>query len=80
MADPNELRRRGDRRRSGGHRCSDRVGAQTILVERYGGLGGLAAGGLIILLLTMDDGRGQQVIAGLSQEFIDRLDARGASV
>jgi hypothetical protein len=60
--------------------ASARNGAQTILVERYGGLGGLATGGLIILLLTMDDGRGQQVIAGLCQEFIDRLDARGASV
>jgi hypothetical protein len=57
-----------------------RNGAHTILLERYGGLGGLATGGLIILLLTMDDGQGEQVIAGLCQEFIDRLDARGRSV
>lgn len=57
-----------------------RNGADTILVERYGALGGLATGGLIILLLTMDDGEGRQVIAGLCQEFIDRLDARGAAV
>jgi succinate dehydrogenase/fumarate reductase flavoprotein subunit len=57
-----------------------RNGADTILVERYGALGGLATGGLIILLLTMDDGEGHQVIAGLCQEFIDRLDARGAAV
>jgi hypothetical protein len=28
-----------------------------ILVERLGYLGGLATGGLIILLLTLDDGR-----------------------
>ncbi|MDP3938728.1 MAG: FAD-dependent oxidoreductase, partial [Deltaproteobacteria bacterium] len=54
-----------------------RNGSQTILVERYGGLGGLATGGLIILLLTLDDGRGEQVIAGLCQELVDRLEARG---
>ena len=57
-----------------------RRGADTLLIERYGGLGGLATGGLIILLLTMDDGRGRQVIAGLCQEFIDALHARGAAV
>ncbi|MFN8640796.1 MAG: FAD-dependent oxidoreductase [Candidatus Binatia bacterium] len=30
-----------------------RQGADTLLVERYGGLGGLATGGLIALLLTL---------------------------
>ena len=39
-----------------------RNGADTVLVERYGGLGGLASGGLIILLLSLDDGDGHQVI------------------
>ena len=57
-----------------------RNGARTLLVERTGALGGLATGGLIILLLTMDDGRGQPVIAGLCQEMVDRLQARGAAV
>ena len=38
-----------------------RNGADTVLVERYG-LGGLASGGLIILLLSLDDGDGHQVI------------------
>jgi len=57
-----------------------RNGARTVLVERYGALGGLATGGLIILLLTMDDGAGRPVIAGLCQEFIDRLAADGAAV
>ncbi len=57
-----------------------RSGADVTLVERYGQLGGLAAGGLIILLLTLDDGRGRQVIAGLCQEMVDRLAARGAAV
>ncbi len=57
-----------------------RAGAQTMLVERYGYLGGLATGGLIILLLTLDDGAGTQVVAGLCQELVERLDRRGAAV
>ena len=46
-----------------------------LLVERYGFVGGLATFGLINLLLTLDDGAGTQVIAGLCQEVVDRLDA-----
>jgi len=60
--------------------AASRNGADTLLVERYGGLGGLATGGLIILLLTLDDGEGKQVIAGLCQEVVDRLEARGSIV
>jgi glycine/D-amino acid oxidase-like deaminating enzyme len=56
-----------------------RNGADTILVERHGALGGLATGGLIILLLTLDDGEGRQVIRGLCQEVTDRVAARGAA-
>ena len=56
-----------------------RGGAQTMLVERAGALGGLATGGLIVLLLTLDDGRGRQVVGGLCQEVVERLDARGAA-
>ena len=55
-----------------------RQGADTILVERYGYLGGLASGGLIVLLLTLDDGDGHQVVAGQCQELVDRLAARNA--
>ncbi|MCH8025176.1 MAG: FAD-dependent oxidoreductase [Chloroflexi bacterium] len=55
-----------------------RQGADVILVERYGYLGGLASGGLIVLLLTMDDGAGRQVVAGLCQELVERLEARDA--
>ena len=54
-----------------------REGADVVLVERNGYLGGLATGGLIILLLTLDDGCGRQVVAGLCQEVVDRLVARG---
>ena len=56
-----------------------RNGADVTLVERLNYLGGLATGGLIILLLTLDDGRGNQVIRGLCQEVTDRLTARGAA-
>jgi glycine/D-amino acid oxidase-like deaminating enzyme len=54
-----------------------RNGADTLLVERFSYIGGLATGGMIILLLTMDDGRGNQVIGGLCQEIVDRMEARG---
>ena len=55
-----------------------RQGADVVLVERYGYLGGLASGGLIVLLLTLDDGDGHQIIAGQCQELVERLQARGA--
>src|SRR5438552_3661323 len=55
-----------------------RQGADVILVERYGYLGGLASGGLIVLLLTLDDGNGKQVVAGQCQELVERLEARDA--
>ena len=57
-----------------------RRGADTWLVEGSGRLGGLATWGLINLLLTMDDGAGTQVVAGLCQEAVDRLSARGDAV
>ena len=56
-----------------------RAGAEVLLVERGGYLGGLATGGLIILLLTLDDGRGRQVVRGICQEMTERLVARGAA-
>jgi FAD dependent oxidoreductase len=56
-----------------------RAGATTMLVERDGALGGLATGGLIILLLTLDDGRGRQVVRGLCQEVTDRVAAAGGA-
>jgi len=56
-----------------------RAGADTLLVEATGALGGLATDGLILLLLTLDDGRGRQAVAGLCQELTERLVARGAA-
>ena len=57
-----------------------RRGATTWLVEQSSALGGLATVGLINLLLTLDDGNGTQVVAGMCQEFVDRLEARGEAV
>ena len=56
-----------------------RLGADTMLLERYGSLGGLATGGLIVLLLTLDDGDGRQVIGGLCQEVVERMVQRGGA-
>jgi hypothetical protein len=54
-----------------------RRGADTWLIERSSSIGGLATVGLINLLLTLDDGAGRQVVAGICQEFVDRLTALG---
>jgi hypothetical protein len=56
-----------------------RSGARVALAEASGSLGGLATNGLIALLLTLDDGRGRQVIGGLCQEVTERMTARGGA-
>jgi hypothetical protein len=57
-----------------------RNGAKTVLLERYGHLGGMAPGGLVILIPHMSDGTKEQQIAGLCQEMVDRLDTMRACV
>jgi hypothetical protein len=56
-----------------------RSGARVILAEASSSLGGLATNGLIALLLTLDDGRGKQVIGGLCQEVTERMTALGGA-
>ena len=56
-----------------------RNGAEVMLVARYGYLGGLATGALIILLLTLDDGRGRRAVSGLCQETSERMARRNAA-
>ncbi len=53
-----------------------RAGARTMLVERYGCLGGLATGGLVLVLppLTRD---GHQIIGGIGRETLEALIATG---
>jgi hypothetical protein len=60
--------------------AAGRNGARTVLLERYGHLGGLASGGLVVIIMPMSDGTGQTQIAGICQEVVDRLDALGAAV
>jgi 2-polyprenyl-6-methoxyphenol hydroxylase-like FAD-dependent oxidoreductase len=56
-----------------------RNGAHTTLLERYNHLGGMATGGLVILIPHMSAGTQAQEVAGICQEIVDRLDALGAA-
>ncbi len=51
-------------------------GADTLLIERYGFLGGMATAGLVNPFMAYYTG-GEQIIEGLFQQIIDRLDAAG---
>jgi hypothetical protein len=50
-----------------------RLGARTLLLERYNHLGGLATGGLVIWIDRMTDWSGRMVIRGFAEEYLDRL-------
>jgi FAD dependent oxidoreductase len=50
-----------------------RVGADVMLVERYGHLGGLSTGGLVIWIDRMTDWTGRPIITGFASELFDRL-------
>ena len=56
-----------------------RSGAKTILIERYGHLGGMATGGLVNIIPNLSDIYGKQHVFGLNQELLDRLDRRGGT-
>src|ERR1035437_921308 len=67
----------------GGHSAAvaaARNGARTVLVERYGHLGGMATGGIVIQIPHMSDGGKEPQIAGLCQEWLDRLDVIGGAL
>lgn len=53
-----------------------RCGARTVLLERYGHLGGMATGGLVNAIPCLATIDGNQTISGLVQETIDRIDKR----
>ena len=55
-----------------------RNGADTVLIERYGHLGGMGTGGLVTIIPCLSDFDGNMQIAGINQEWIDRLDKREA--
>ena len=56
-----------------------RNGADTTLVERYNHLGGMATGGLVILIPNMSAGSKEQEIAGICDEMMRRVDAKGGA-
>jgi flavin-dependent dehydrogenase len=55
-----------------------RAGARTLLVERYGFLGGTATAAMVGPWMTFHDGR-ERIVGGIAQEIVERLTARGAS-
>jgi hypothetical protein len=50
-----------------------RAGARTMLVERYGYLGGLATGGLVLFMDGLFDKAGERCIGGIHWESLERL-------
>jgi len=67
----------------GGHSAAiaaARTGAKTVLLERYGHLGGMSTGGIVIQIPHMSDGGSEPIIAGLSLEWLERLDAIGGTL
>ena len=52
-----------------------RLGVDVTLVERYGYLGGLATGGLVLAIFPLYDRNNRQVILGIGEEMMKRLDA-----
>ena len=59
--------------------CAARNGAKTVIIERYGHLGGMATGGLVNIIPNLADITGKQRIYGITQEMLDRLDKRGGT-
>jgi hypothetical protein len=54
--------------------AAGRNGADTVLVERYGHLGGMATGGLVIHVPNLSSTDGFRQIGGICWEWIERLD------
>ena len=59
--------------------AASRNGAKVTLVERYPYLGGLASGGMVLVLDDMTNGP-EITVKGICQEFIDRMAAQGMAV
>jgi glycine/D-amino acid oxidase-like deaminating enzyme len=55
-----------------------RAGARTLLVERYGFLGGTATAAMVGPWMTFHSGR-ERIVGGIAQEIVERLMALGGS-
>ncbi|MBQ8802219.1 MAG: FAD-dependent oxidoreductase [Tyzzerella sp.] len=61
--------------------CSARNGADTILVDKNGYLGGTATAGMVGPFMTSYDSEGKkQLIVGFFDEFVRRMEAEGGAV
>lgn len=56
-----------------------RSGASVTLLERYSALGGLASGGMVLVLDDMCNGR-EITVTGIVSEYVDRLEKLGLAV
>lgn len=59
--------------------ASARSGASTILIERYGFAGGMATAAMVGPIVTFHNKRGDKIVAGLADEVIERLKAKGGA-
>ena len=55
--------------------AAKRLNVDVTLVERYGYFGGLATGGLVLAIFPLYDGENRQVIRGIGEEMMQKLDA-----
>lgn len=60
--------------------AASRLGAKTLLVERYGFVGGNLTMAMVNPMFTFHDKNGKQVIRGIAGEFVKRLVTVGASL
>ncbi|MBR3396724.1 MAG: FAD-dependent oxidoreductase [Lachnospiraceae bacterium] len=56
-----------------------RTGARTVLLERFGHLGGMMTGGLVNIIPHLSDTDGKQWISGICEELMTRLDKQDAA-
>ncbi len=57
-----------------------RHGAKVLLMERYGYVGGMATGGLVLMLDRMGNDEGEHIVRGIAQEIVEKLDSLGAVI
>ena len=59
--------------------AAGRAGADTLLVERWGFLGGAATAAAVGQFVGWETASGRRVVAGIAEEIVERLVALGAS-